>query len=95
MNQIRVDLNAKPEKKDEDIWGALKHAAGIKTNAYKESFNFLKELEVYSKNNPDSGGNSHDLRKWSKTRRNLYSFDNTDNDDDDSNEHDGNFWFRL
>jgi hypothetical protein len=50
----------------------------------------MKELSLYSINHPGLGGNSHDLRKWSKTQRNLYSFDN--NDDDDSDE---NFWFHL
>jgi len=50
----------------------------------------MKELGLYSINNPGLGGHSHDLSKWSKTQRNLYSFDN--NDDDDSDE---NFWFHL
>jgi len=89
MDKVRIDLNAKPEKKDEEIWDALKHAAGIKRNAYDESFNFIKEFELYSNNHPGLGGNSHDLRKWSKTQRSLYSLDNMDDEDD------GNFWFRF
>jgi hypothetical protein len=90
IDNIRVDLNAKADKKDEDIWEALKHAIKIKKNGYKESFDFMKELNLYSKNNPSLGGHSHDLSKWSKTQRNLYLFDNNDDD-----ENDGSFWFRL
>ena len=44
----------------------------------------MKELGLYSINNPGLGGNSHDLRKWSKTQRNLYSFDNMDDDSDEN-----------
>ncbi|UJR14865.1 hypothetical protein I4U23_001850 [Adineta vaga] len=89
IDKIRIDLNAKPDDKDKDIWEALKHAAQIKRTSYKESFNFLKELELYSKMHPDLGGHSHDLRKWSKTKRQSYSFDNMDDEPVD------NFWFRL
>jgi hypothetical protein len=49
----------------------------------------MKELSIYTSNNPGLGGSSHDLRKWSQTQRRIYSFDN---DDEDSAE---NFWFRL
>jgi hypothetical protein len=89
IDKIRINLNEKPDEKDESFWKALKHAAGIRKNTYKESFNFMKELSIYSVNNPGLGGNSHDLRKWSPTQRRIYSFDN---DDEDSAE---NFWFRL
>jgi hypothetical protein len=50
----------------------------------------MKELGIYSMNNPGLGGHSHDLSKWSQTQRNLYSFDNMDDDDSDEN-----FWYRL
>ncbi|CAF1434946.1 unnamed protein product [Adineta ricciae] len=89
IDKNRIDLNVKSDEQDEEIWEALKCAARIKKTAYKESFNFLKELEIYSKMYPDLGGHSHDLRKWSKTRRNMYSFDNMDD------EPVGNFWLRL
>jgi hypothetical protein len=91
MERIPIDLNQKVDEKDENIWEALKQAINIKQNAFKESFDFITELAKYAENNPDLGGNSHDLRKWSKTRRNLYSFDNNDDDD----EQDENFWFRM
>jgi hypothetical protein len=67
----------------------LKHAAAIRKNGFKESFNFTKELNIYSINNPGVGGNSHDLRKWSPTKRRIYSFDSNDEDSAE------NFWFRL
>lgn len=89
IDKKRIDLNVKPDEQDEEIWEALKCAARIKKTAYKESFNFLKELEIYSKTYPDLGGHSHDLRKWSKTRRNMYSFHKMDD------EPMGNFWLRL
>lgn len=89
MDKVRINLNTKPDKKDEDLWEALKRASGIKKSAHRESFNFIKELEHYSKNHPDSGGNSHDLRKWSKARRNLFSFDNTSDEENES------FWLQL
>jgi hypothetical protein len=85
MENIRIDVN----EKDDILSKALKHAAGISKNAYKESFDFMKEFGLYSINNPGLGGHSHDLRKWSKTQRNLYSFDNMDEDSEED------FWFRL
>ena len=91
VDKIRINLDEKCNKKDQDIWQALKHASGIKKNAYRESFDFMKELNLYSKNHPGLGGHSHDLRKWSKTQRNLYSFDNIDPDNVDED----SFWFRL
>jgi hypothetical protein len=51
----------------------------------------MKELNLYSKNHPGLGGNSHDLRKWSKTQRSKYLFDNIDPDNVDED----SFWFRL
>jgi len=89
VDNVRIDLNEKPNKKDAGIWQVLKHAAGIRKNAYKESFDFMKELGLYSINNPGLGGHSHDLRKWSKAQRKPYLFDNMD---EDSDEH---FWFNV
>ncbi|CAF3650417.1 unnamed protein product [Rotaria socialis] len=89
IDKIRVDLKEKPHKKDETLWEALKHAAEIKKTAYRESYNFMKEFDLYSKNNPGLGGHSHDLRKWPKAKKNLYSFDTIEDENDDS------FWFRL
>ena len=86
MDKVRIDPNEKSDKKYRILYEALKHASEIKKNTYKESFNFIEEFDLYSKNNPGLGGNSHDLRKWSQTQRNLYKYDNTDND---------SFWFRL
>ncbi|CAF1173248.1 unnamed protein product [Rotaria sordida] len=91
MDKIYINLNEKSDKKDENLCKALKHASKIKKNAFKESFNFMKELDLYSKTNPDLGGNSHDLRKWSKTQRNLYLLNKIDDDDEDND----SFWFRL
>ena len=86
MDKVHIDPNEKSGKKDRILYEALKHAFEIKKNAYKESFNFIEVFDLYSKNNPGLGGNSHDLRKWSKTQRNLYTYDTIDDD---------NFWFRL
>ncbi len=86
IDKILIDFN----ENDEAISKALKHAAGVSKNAFNESFDFMKELGVYSINNPGLGGNSHDLRKWSQAQRNLYSFDNMD--DEEAQE---NFWFDL
>lgn len=86
VEKVQIDLN----EKDEGIWQALKHAANIRPNAFGESFNFLRELADYSVENPGLGGNSHDLRNWSKAQRQVYSFDNDDGEDSGED-----FWFRL
>ncbi|CAF1147992.1 unnamed protein product [Adineta steineri] len=89
MDQITIDLNKKHDEEDEEIWQALKHASGISKHAFKESFNFLKELDLYTKAYPDLGGHSHDISKWSKTRRSAFLSDSMDD------EPVGSFWSRL
>lgn len=86
MDKIVIDLNEKPSEEDELLWKALKQASGLNKSAYKESFNFMKEYDHYAKTYPDLGGNSHDLRKWPKAKKDLYSINNID---------DENFWLRL
>ena len=78
------------DDKDNDISEALKHASGIPADIEDESFNFMKDLAAYSTNYPDLGGHSHDLRKWPKTKRDLYSFEKFDNDSDSDD-----FWLQL
>lgn len=78
------------DDKDDDISEALKHASKIPDDIEDESFNFMQDLAVYSTTYPDLGGNSHDLRKWSKAKRDLYSFDRVRQDSDSDD-----FWLQL
>ena len=75
MEQISIDLNGPSTLSNEDLWKALKHAASINANEVerKETFQFLKELRSY-KEQYGLGGYSHDLRKWSQSERDRYSF---------------------
>lgn len=70
---------------------AIKHAASISKDEFNESYDFMKELGIYSMNNPGLGGRSHDISKWSLTKRNTYLLNNSDDQDD----LDENFWLRL
>ena len=92
MNEkVRLDLTQQPVNIDQGLWLALVQGHTIKKARYHESFQFLKELHRYRENFPSLGGNAHDLRKWSRTRRAIYSFGNEEEDDDDE----ANFWFRM
>jgi hypothetical protein len=77
MEKISIDLKGQSTLSNEDLWNALKHADSINPNEVehggKESFQFLKELRSY-KEQYGLGGYSHDLRKWSRSERDRYSF---------------------
>ncbi|CAF2761310.1 unnamed protein product [Rotaria sp. Silwood2] len=74
MDKISIDLN---EKSNDKLMKALKHASQIDRNNLeygdKESFDFLKELRSY-KVNYGLGGDAHDLSKWSRNERAVYSY---------------------
>ena len=81
-----IDLNGRAPKGKEDLWKALRQALDIEedgiTEGDPESFNFLEELQNYREDHGGMGGDSHDLRKWSKTERAAYSLDRFDDADD-------------
>lgn len=88
--KIRFDFTQQPANINQGLWLALVQGHAIKKTRYHESFQFLKELNRYRENFPSLGGNAHDLRKWPRARRLIYSFDNEDDDSDEAS-----FWFRM
>lgn len=93
MKNETIDLNGSAPKNKEDLWKALQRALDIEEEGIvegdDESFNFLDELKNYREDQGKIGGDSHDLRKWSKAERAAYSLDRFD----DSDEFDGFFLF--
>lgn len=78
MENISIDLDHPPTNEKAQLWRALKHASTIDPNnlehGEKESFDFLKELRLYTEDY-GLGGDSHDLRKWTRAERHEYSLD--------------------
>ena len=90
IDNMRLNFNAKATHLDDNLLRALEQANKTKRTSFHESFNFLRELDSYAENYPDMGGSSHDLRKWPKTRRQLYTLANDASDEDSTD-----FWFRM
>ena len=62
----------------------------IEGSQFDESFEFIKELNDYQNQYSELGGDAHDLRQWSASRRDLFSFDRIEQDD-----YQRNFWFQM
>lgn len=77
MENTTIDLKNKPANMTDKLWNALKHATTIDPNHLEEgepeSFDFLSELLDY-KIQYGLGGDFHDLSKWSRRDRAVYSF---------------------
>jgi len=85
MKNRTIDFNRPSNADKQQFWTALKHASTIDPDhleeGEKESFDFLKELRLYTEEY-GLGGDAHDLRKWTRAERDEYSRDRI-----------RNFWF--
>lgn len=78
MKNYTIDFDQPPNTEKKQLWTALKHASVIDPDRLdhgeKESFDFLKELRLYTEEY-GLGGDTHDLRKWTRSEREEYSHD--------------------
>ncbi|CAF1536487.1 unnamed protein product [Adineta ricciae] len=79
MENLTIDFNTKPTNMQNNLWTSLRHANSIDqsqlVDGEPETFELFKELNVYQ-SEYSFGGDGHDISKWPRSERAIYSLTN-------------------